>query len=135
MAYKFLEHTAEVKFHVEGSSLERAFVDAAMALGETIVGKQKINNKISKEIEVKGKDNERLLYNFLEEILFLLDSEDFVISSVNSIKIESGSLVAVVLGDKASEYDFSNSVKAITYSEMKVVEEAGKTIIEGVFDV
>ena len=74
------------------------------------------------------------MYNFLEEFLFLLDAEDFIFSSVK-VKIDGGKLKAEVFGDKASDYKFSNNVKAITYSEMNIREEKGRFIIDGVFDV
>ncbi len=135
MTYKFLEHTADIKFHAEGKTLEEAFINSAMALKESIVGKIKIKEIKKKEILAEGEDKESLLYNFLEEFLFLLDSEGFVLSLIKEIEIKDNKLRAVVLGDSAENYKFSNDVKAITYNDMFVREEKGKFIIEGVFDV
>ncbi len=69
--------------------------------------------------------------------MFLLESEDFLVSSVKEISIdrETFELKAVVLGDTADSYKFTNDVKAVTYSEMKVWEENGKFICEVVLDV
>ena len=39
MKYKFLEHTADVKFRAYGNGLEEAFSNAALALKQTILGK------------------------------------------------------------------------------------------------
>ena len=47
-----------------------------------------INIEIETTIKVKGKDNESLLYSFLEEILYLLDAENFLIARVSKIKWE-----------------------------------------------
>jgi len=94
-----------------------------LALKETITRDGKINSEEEKEIEIEGEDKESLLYNFLEEFLFLLDSEDFILSDIKEIKIEGNKLKAKVFGDKASNYNFSNDVKAITYSEMEVKEK------------
>ncbi|MEK6820605.1 MAG: archease, partial [Nanoarchaeota archaeon] len=77
MKFKFLEHTADMKFQAFGKSLEEAFVNSALAMKEAISGKIRVKSRIKKKIMVKGKDKESLLYNFLEEILFLLDSEGF----------------------------------------------------------
>ena len=122
MTYKFLEHTADVKFLAEGKTLEEAFIESAMALKETITVDVKVFPQIDKKIHISGKDLESLLYNFLEEFLFLLDSEDFLLGEIKEIKINHKTLVldAVISGDKAEKYHFTNDVKAITYNEMKI---------------
>ena len=89
----------------------------------------KVKSVIKKKIIINGKDKESLLYNFLEEFLFLLDAEDFLLSKINKINkidITSGKLIAEVTGDKASNYKFTNDVKAITYNEMFVKQEKSK---------
>ena len=80
--YKFLEHTADIKFQAFGDSIEEVFKNSALALKEIIVGKIKIKEKIKKEfvIEKPNDDKEKALYNFLEEFLYLLDAEDFLFS-------------------------------------------------------
>tara|TARA_Y100000310_G_C20629548_1_gene787850 strand:- start:126 stop:539 length:414 start_codon:yes stop_codon:yes gene_type:complete len=137
MSYRFLEHTADVKFLASGKSLEQAFVSAADALIETIAGKIKILGSEEKKIKVDGKDMESLLYNFLEEFLFLLDSEDFLVGGVKELKIdvEKFKLSAVLVGDKASNYKFTNDVKAITYNEMFVKKQKNKYVVQVVVDV
>ena len=137
MVYKFLSHTADVKVLVEAESLEKAFEDASKALKETVSGKIKIKELIEQEFEVSGKDKEALLYNFLEEFLFLLDAEDFLLSRVKKIKLDKDNkrLKVVATGDKASDYGFSNDVKAITYNEMFVKEEGKKVKLQFVLDV
>tara|TARA_Y100000310_G_C20469374_1_gene709209 strand:- start:186 stop:599 length:414 start_codon:yes stop_codon:yes gene_type:complete len=137
MAYKFLEHTADVKFQAKGRTIEKAFSEAAMALKETIAGEEEIKEKTKKKIKVKGKDNEALLYNFLEEFIFLLDSEGFIFSKIKKIKIniEKGEIEAEVLGDKAREYKFTNDVKAITYNSMFVKQKKQGWEVQVVVDV
>ena len=137
MEYEFLEHTADVKFKAFGSTLEEVFISSFKALRETICGKIKILEQEKKQIEVEGKDIESLLYNFLEEFLFLLDSEDFLVSKIVGLKIDEDSFVlkAEVVGDRARNYKFTNDVKAVTYSDMFVREEKGKFICQVVLDV
>ena len=137
MTYTFLEHTADVKFKAEAKTLEEAFILSAEALNETIYGKIKILEQEEKTIEIEGKDLEGLLYNFLEEFLFLLDSEDFLVSKVKEIKIdqEKFKLHAKLLGDKSEKYNFTNDVKAITYNEMFVKQEENLWKTQVVLDV
>ena len=140
MGYKFLEHTADMKILVNEKTLEDAFKTSALAMKEAIVGKIKIKPLTAKNILVEGKDYERLLYEFLEQFIYLLDAENYIISSVKSLKVEEEigcfRLSATVLGDKASSYKFTNNVKAITYNEMLVSENnKGEMVIQFVIDV
>jgi SHS2 domain-containing protein len=138
--YKFLEHTADVKFQAFGQSVEEAFTNAAYALAETMTKGVKIQEKIKWKIDAGGKDDEALLYNFLEEFLFLLDAQHFVLSRIEKIEIDEDELEAEVIGDLASNYKFTNDVKAITYNQMFVKQgkdETGKLrwVVQAVVDV
>ena len=135
MKFKFLEHTADIKFRAEGKNEEEVFKNSALALKEVICDKKKIKELKSKKIKIEGKDLESLLYNFLEQIIYLLEAENFLISSIREIKIKNLKLKAVILGDKASNYEFNNEVKAVTYNEMFVKKEKGKWVSQVVLDV
>jgi SHS2 domain-containing protein len=135
MKYKFLEHTADVKFQSFGKNAEEAFENSALALKETICRKIKVKENEERKIKIKGKDFESMLYKFLEEILYLLEAENFLISRIKKIKIEGFGLNAVISGDRASSYKFTNNAKAITYNEMYVKHEKNKWKIQAVIDV
>lgn len=147
MGYKFLEHTADIKIQAEGKTLEKAFESSALALLEVMLDFEKIKIKPEKSriISAEGKDLSELLYSFLEEFIYMLDADDFVLAEIEDIDItedkkrnKSFVLSAHVLGDDASKYKFTNNVKAITYSEMRINKSDGKKVkyvIEFVIDV
>jgi SHS2 domain-containing protein len=135
MTYRFLEHAADVKFRAEGSTVEEMYISAAEALNETFRGDINILELEEKSFVVDGPDQEVLLYNFLEEFLFLLDAEEFLVSKIRSIEVGDGKISCVVSGDKAENYVFTNDVKAITYNEMVIGEGHGKYFCEVVLDV
>jgi SHS2 domain-containing protein len=135
MTYKFLEHTADVKFLAKGKTLEEAFISVAHALFEVMTEKEKIKEKIEKKIIINFDDSYRLLYDFVEEFLFLFESKGFVFSKVKSLKVEKNKLSCVVLGDYVKNYSLSTEVKAMTYSDMKIEKVKKGFEITGVFDV
>ena len=96
MTHKFLEHTADVKFRAEGSTIEEMYISAVDALNETVRGDIKILEQKEKSFVVDGPDSEVLLYNFLEEFLFLLDAEEFLVSRIKSISVEEGKISCTV---------------------------------------
>jgi len=135
MKFKFLDHTADIKFQAFGDSLEECFENAAFALVD-IVCKEKIKTIIKKDIKVEGNDLEELLYNFLEEFLFLIDSKNFILGKVKKTKIykknDKYHLHLEVLGDNLKNYQTETGIKAITYNEMWVTspsEDGGKKFV------
>ncbi len=150
MKFKYLEHTADIKFQAFGNSLEEVYENSALAMFNSM-SDNKIAKKINKKISVKGKcseqvqnvvrpsvvgrDNESLLYNFLEELLFLFDSEGFFLSEVKMLEIKENKLIAEVIGDKAENYEISIDVKAVTYNEMFVKKIKDKFVAQVVLDV
>jgi len=136
MKFQFFEHTADVKFQAYGKSIKEVFKNSAYALKETIY-KEKIKEKIKKTVKVKGRDLENLLYNFLEELLFLFDSENFILSKIKEIKVDQKNfmLKAEVRGDKAENYKINSGIKAVTYNEMFVKKIKNKWICQVVLDI
>ncbi|MDP6600203.1 MAG: archease [Candidatus Woesearchaeota archaeon] len=136
--YKFLEHTADAKFQAYGNNMGEAFSNAALAMFSVITDTKKIKKKIKKEIKVKGTDLKSLLYNFLEELLFLLDTNSFLLNKIEKISIKKMggkySLNATVAGDKADNYETSGDIKAVTYNEMEI-KENDKVMVQIVLDL
>lgn len=140
--FKFLKHTADIKFQAFGNSLEECFENAALAL-VNIICKEKVKAIIKKDIKIEGEDLEKLLYNFLEEFLFLIDSKNFIFGKFKKIKIykknDRYQLHSEILGDNLKNYQMETGVKAITYNEMWVTnqskEEGKKFVCQVVVDV
>jgi SHS2 domain-containing protein len=137
MGYEFLEHTADVKFRASGLTIDEMFKFSALAFFEAVRGKVKISENIEERISVSGKDLRELMYNFLEEFLFLFDSEGFVGADVLDLKVDERNLKieCAVAGDLAGKYEFANDVKAVTYSEMFVGNRDGLWVSQVVLDV
>lgn len=137
--YEFLEHTADVKFRAYGKDLEEAFANAALATFAVMTDISKVKPKIEKEVSVECAKKESLLYDFLEELLYLVDTEGFLLSKVKELKIsetEKGfALKAVIAGDSADDYEVSTYIKAITYNDMFIKEEDGRVTIQVVHDI
>jgi SHS2 domain-containing protein len=127
--YRFLHHTADAKFQAFGQTLEEAFSNAALAIASLMWDQRRIRKRLKVPIEVKGRDLAQLLVNFLEEILFLLDTKGFLLSSVEELSIQKNggaySLRACFIGDEYSSlYEIFGDVKAITYNEMFIKKKA-----------
>lgn len=134
MKYKYLEHTADIKFQAFGKNLEEAFVNSAYAMMKVLFEGRVKGNKI-KRIKIKGIDEKSLLYNFLEEILFLLNTEYFLLSEVSRAEIKNNELTAELIGDDSRSYNLGLDIKAVTYNDMFIKREKSKFTIQVVIDI
>ncbi len=81
-------------------------------------------------VHVSGKDREQLLVKFLNELIYLFETRDFVIAAAEDVHIENRdgawTLKAVFRGDDlAPGYEVHSLVKAATYNEMQIEENDG----------
>jgi SHS2 domain-containing protein len=137
--YVYQEHTAEAKFTAFGSSLEEAFINAALATSNIIIKTEEIKPVTKKQITVEAKHLKGLLYDFLQEFIVLFDSEFYAINKIEDLKIKQKdnaySLTCTCYGDDTHKYETLSGVKAVTYNEMEIVEEKNKWHISVVLDV
>lgn len=121
--FEILEHVADGKFKAYGKNMEETFSNAALAMFSLMTDTKKVKGKIKKKIVVEGKDLKNVLYNFLEELLFLLDSKGFLLKDIKKIKIVKNKLSAEIIGDNAKNYEIYGDVKAVTYNSMEINEK------------
>ena len=133
MKYKFLKHTADIKFQAYGKTVEEAFENSSLAMFNSMSG-DKIKEKKKFKIKAKGDDYESLLYNFLEELLILFDSKHFFLAKVKSLKIKNKKLSAEVVGDDAKNYEIIGDIKAVTYNDMFIKKIKDKWVAQVVLD-
>ncbi len=87
----FVEHTADVKFHAAGKTLDEAFGNAALALFETMVDTSHVQHSEDVHLELEAEDLEGLLYDFLSELLLAFEVDGMVFSKFDvSIRHDVG---------------------------------------------
>jgi SHS2 domain-containing protein len=121
MRYEYLNHTADAKFRAFGKDIEEVFRNSALAMFNILGDTHRVKVTKKQKIKIKSKSYESLLYDFLEELLFLLDTEDFFLHDVKEIRISKNfELEAIVVGDDYKNYDLKGDIKAVTYNDMSI---------------
>jgi len=136
--YEFLPHTADAKFVAHGKTLEECFRNAGRAMFAIMTDIDKVEPKISLPFEFTANKPEAALFDFLDQLIFLLDTERFVlhdcelrIMQKNEKYIVSGTAV----GDRVDNYDVSGNVKAVTYNDMELKKDADGWTCQVVVDI
>jgi SHS2 domain-containing protein len=115
--YRWVDHTAEVELAIEAPNEREVFADAAAALAELLgVGGGAAQATARRTVSVHATDRPALLAAWLEELVFLAESQGFVATELLSLELDQDSglraTVAGVLDDP------SPIVKAVTYHRL-----------------
>lgn len=86
--FEYLSHTSEEKFAAYGKTMEEAFCNAALALENIIVKTESVKPIIKKKVCIETKHLKGLLFDFLQELLILFDSEHIVIHKIADMHIQ-----------------------------------------------
>jgi|Deesub1362A_J573_1020465.scaffolds.fasta_scaffold00875_16 SHS2 domain-containing protein len=126
MGYRFIDHTADIAFEVEGETLADLLRNSAMAFSEAFTYPEKLENRTVNEVEIQEEDADYLLLKWLNELLFLFDAEFFAAKEVEIDVDESNFyLKGVLKGDKISPELVKVEPKAITLHDFKVEKKDG----------
>ncbi len=128
--YEFFDVTADVGIHAYGETLEESFENSALAMFNVISNTDNVAKSNQFKFTINSEDKISLLYDFLEELLFLHEVEFMIFSDFN-IKIskenEEYVLDAVVMGENINWeiHERGCEVKAVTFHMMDVEVKDG----------
>jgi len=117
---------ADIAFFAYGKTLGELLENACLAVTAVMVDPEKIKEKTERRIEVLGDTAETLLYNSLEEVVYLKDAEQLVFHRFEAEVIREKPYEAVVTmwGEKIDrkKHDAHADVKGITYHDFHITK-------------
>jgi SHS2 domain-containing protein len=131
MPYRFLEDVtvADVAFEAEGNTLQELFKSAAIALTNTMINDPtKLKSESVRTVRLSTENIEKLLYEFLQELIFLKDTELLLFKDITVDLHKANSsykLEAELKGEKLSSqrHELLVDVKAVTLHKFSVKHE------------
>ncbi|HEY3992017.1 MAG TPA: archease [Ktedonobacteraceae bacterium] len=136
-SYEVFEHTADIGLHAYGQDLPELFVNAAAGMESLMVAPAQIEARVSREVRVDGHDLVALLIAWLNELIFLFDTEYLLLKQFEIQDFTGTSLRATVSGEPydSARHDLSSAIKAVTWHEAEVVSEATGYRARIIFDI
>jgi SHS2 domain-containing protein len=120
--YEWRGHTAEIELAIEADSEEQVFTDALAAFAE-LVALAESGAAVKHDIALEASDRASLLVEWLQELIFLADTEGFIAVGAEELRLEATSIEARLVGKHAP---FEPLVKAATYHGL-LFEREGNT--------
>ena len=134
--FELINHTADVSIRAYGASMNQAFANAARALFSLITELDDIEEVIYRDIELTAADQESLLVEWLNELIYLFDTENILFKRFDITDLTDTRLKARSYGEKVdnSKHKLKIGVKAATYHMLKVARDNGCQV-QVLFDI
>ncbi len=118
-----------------GKSLAEAFANTAYGLFSLIVEPNEVKEKESRKVTVRAQDAESLLFQWINELIYIFEVERLLFKSFDITEFTGQSLEATCRGEKydPSRHQLKTGVKSATYHLLKVDGE--KNRVQVIFDV
>ena len=130
---EIFEHTADAGIRAESSTLSEAFHEVSLAFTEIITGGSLPDTKNNFEINIESSSLDSLLVNYISHLIYLFDTENFLVSSVD-VSIKSGlsnTVSGILKGDFYNEaiHGYGVEIKAVSYHMLEISEGPPSKIV------
>ena len=140
MGYQFFDHTGDIGVSLSGRTVDELFAAAAAAFTDSITALEKVEPKRPEELSVAAPELDLLLVDFLSELLYRFDTRGWLTrdAEVEVREFDGGwQLQGTLLGEKhdTSRHGVRVLIKAVTYHQLAVTQQAGTWTADIVFDI
>ena len=135
--FEYTDHTADMGIKAYGDTLEDLFAHAAEALFGVIVDGETIQPHQQRMITIEGDALEDLLVQWLNELLFLFDTEGLIFQHFDVTFKNAASLKATASGETVdpSRHDIKTTIKAVTYHDAKIRKDHDGWVCQVLLDL
>jgi SHS2 domain-containing protein len=135
--YETIEHTADTGIRAFGATEVEAFENAAAGMFSIIADPREVEERDRFTIYVEAEDRETLLVEWLNELLYLLDSKGLLLKRFQITELSDTRLSGTVWGEAIdpSRHQLRLEIKAVTYHQLRVIQTADGWMAEVIFDV
>ena len=125
--FEILEHTADTGIIAYGKDLRQAFANAARGLFSLITELETVKKVLERDIEVSAADRDSLLVAWLNELIYIFDTENILFKRFDITRLSQHHLVARGYGERVvrARHKLKTGVKAATYHMLAVEQEYG----------
>ena len=131
-----MNHTADVGIIAYGADVKEAFANAARGLFSLITELDDIDEVVHRDIELTALDQESLLVEWLNELIYLFDVENIIFKRFDISWLSQTELKARSYGEEvdSSRHRLKTGIKAATYHMLKVENNNGSRV-QVLFDI
>lgn len=133
--YRFLEHTADAMVECRARDLPHLLELAAQSLYAIALTRVRTETGQSRHVSLEAAGRNELLIRWLQELLYLLETERFAGVRFNWETADAAQLDAHITGYICAPDERETEVKAATYHHLSVEEKEGVLVARFVLDL
>jgi SHS2 domain-containing protein len=135
--FELVDHTGDLGVQVFGETLPRLFEQAAAALTFILTDTETIRIEEARRIFLEAKTDEELLITWLNELVYLFDTERLLFKAYDVLSLHDHHLEALARGEIFVEgvHPIKTTVKAATYHQLKIEKHQGVWTAQVIFDL
>ncbi len=135
--FEILDHTADVGITAYGADAKEVFANAGKALFSLITDPESVREVETREVEVEAPDQERLLVDWLNELIYYFDAENILFRRFEVSELSDTHLKARAYGERVDikRHELKLGVKAATYHQLKIEKTDGGVRAQVIFDI
>jgi len=136
-AFEIIDHTADVGVIVYGVDIKQLFSNAALALFSLITEPESIGEQLQRHVEIVSEDNDSLLVEWLNELIYLFDAEHILFSRCDIENLSNTQIKATCYGEGFDplKHKIKTGVKAATYHMLRINKNDYGYEVQIIFDV
>jgi SHS2 domain-containing protein len=125
--FEFFDHTGDQGIRVFGKTLPDLFRHAAQALFQVITDPGTIQLRETRTISLQANDLEELLIDWLNEFIYLFETQGLLFRDFDLISLDAQALKATVRGEPYDEsrHPIETTVKSATHHQLHIFREKG----------
>jgi SHS2 domain-containing protein len=122
--FEIIEHTADIGIRAYGADIAEAFANAAKGMFSLITDLNKVQTTLSRDVEASAADQEILLVEWLNQLVYLFDVEHILFKDFDITTIVDTRIQARCYGEKVdkSRHELKIGIKSATYHMLKIEE-------------
>lgn len=135
--FEIIDHTADVGIAAYGSDMKEAFASVAAGMFSLMVDLDSIMEATSRKVDIKADNREDLLVAWLNELIYIHDTEGMLFSRFAVNDLGDRELKADCYGEKLDieRHSMKMEVKAATYHNVRIKEISGGCRVQVLFDI
>jgi SHS2 domain-containing protein len=135
--FEIIDHTADVAIAAYGADMKKAFANAALGMFSIIADIDRVDEKITRDVEVTADGLKDLLVSWLNEMLFIFEVEKIMFKRFDVSELTETKIVAKCHGEKIDpkRHKIKTEIKAATYHMTQIEEKPEGVRVQVLFDI
>jgi SHS2 domain-containing protein len=135
--FRFIDHTADIGVIIFGESLPELFQHAAQSFFSVLTDVKNIQESESRSFSLNTPGLEELLVSWLNEFLFLFETQGLLFSRFDIKNLSKKRLEATVWGEKYSpeKHPIKRIIKAVTFHQLTITQQNGQWQTQIIYDL